>query len=74
MEEKYGWYSHSMAEYRKKFYKCYGENIAPYSIYLDSSGKEVKTTLVTNMDLHRTSWEDMVPLGIVTEFIRHEFD
>ena len=74
MEEKYGWYSRSMADYRKNFYYCYGENIAPYAIYLDSSGKEVKTTLVTQGDLHRTNWSDMVPLGIVTEFIRNEFD
>ena len=72
MGEKHAWYSKKMADYRINFYKSYNEIILPYFIYLDKDGNEIKATLITDIDLHRTNWDDMEYLGRVFKFVRNE--
>lgn len=71
----YAWYSPTQKKYHRFNPKKKSIELSYYSyIYLNTGGKEVEVTEVTSNPEFISYFKDAKRIGMVTKFVRHNFD
>ena len=71
----YAWYSPTQKKYYKEDTKLKSNGVSYSSfIYLNTDGKEVEVTEVTSNPEFISYFKDAKRAGIVTKFVRHNYD
>jgi len=72
---QYAWYSPTQKKYYKQETKSKRNGLSYSSfIYLNTDGKEVEVTEVTSNPEFISYFKDAKRVGMVTKFVRHNFD